>query len=55
MFDKEYWKSTRQPTSQQLENLCRNGLKGGPCFVQWFRKHVNSLELGVFLLLSCIG
>jgi hypothetical protein len=28
MFDKEYWKSTRQPTSQQLENLRHNGLKG---------------------------
>jgi hypothetical protein len=37
MFDEECWKSTSKPTAIQLENLRRDGLKGGPNFVQWFR------------------
>ena len=30
MFDEECWKSTSKPTAIQLENLRRDGLKGGP-------------------------
>jgi len=40
MFDEKHWKSRRQPTSKQLQTLCLNGVKGGQCFVQWFREHV---------------
>jgi hypothetical protein len=43
MFDKEQWKSSRQPTAKQLQNLRRDGIQGGPSFVQWFRKHVSTI------------
>jgi hypothetical protein len=42
MFDDECWKSTSKPTAIQLENLRRDGLKGGPNSVQWFRNYVSN-------------
>ena len=40
IFDKEQWKSARQPTSKQLDKLRLEGFRGGPSFVQWFRQYV---------------
>jgi hypothetical protein len=41
MFDSKYLPSGRQPTSMQLDKLRREGIRGGPNFITWFREHVN--------------
>jgi hypothetical protein len=41
MFDSKYLPSGRQPMARQLDKLCREGIRGGPNFLTWFREHVN--------------
>jgi hypothetical protein len=41
MFNLKYLPSDRQPTARQLNKLCREGIRGGPNFLTWFREHVN--------------
>ena len=50
MFNQKHWKSRRQPTSKQLHTLRLNGVKGGQCFVQWFREHVICLHHSFLLV-----
>ncbi|WVZ97968.1 hypothetical protein U9M48_043463 [Paspalum notatum var. saurae] len=39
LFDEECWKGSSLPTHTQLENMQRDGFKGGPNFVQWWRRY----------------
>jgi hypothetical protein len=41
MFDSKYLTSDRQPTTKQLDKLCREEIHGGPNFLTWFRDHIN--------------
>jgi hypothetical protein len=41
MFDSKYLPSGQQPTARQLDKLRREGIRGGPSFLTWFREHVN--------------
>jgi hypothetical protein len=41
MSDSKYLTSGRQPTTKQLDKLCREGIHGGHNFLTWFREHVN--------------
>jgi len=45
MFDELYWTSSRRPTQSQLDKLRRQGINGGPNFVNWFRGHVIYLSI----------
>jgi hypothetical protein len=40
MFDKIYWKQSRQPTMKQLDSMHMHGVKGGLSFSKWFLLHV---------------
>jgi hypothetical protein len=35
-FDKQNWRSNRQPTNKQLVVMRRCGINGGPNFIDWF-------------------
>jgi hypothetical protein len=39
-FDAQTWRSDRQPTWKQLDNMHRSGIHGPPNFVTWFKEHV---------------
>jgi hypothetical protein len=41
MFDSKYLPSVWQPTTKQLDKLCREGIHGGPNFLTWFKEYVN--------------
>jgi hypothetical protein len=41
MFDLKYLPFGRQPTTRQLYKLRREGIRGGPNFLTWFREYVN--------------
>jgi hypothetical protein len=53
MFDLKYLSSGRQPMVRQLDNLRREGIRGGPNFLTWFREHVNP-DLTSDLSVICI-
>jgi hypothetical protein len=38
-FDAETWRSDRQPTQKQLDNMRQSGIQGQPNFVTWFTEH----------------
>ncbi|WVZ70869.1 hypothetical protein U9M48_019502 [Paspalum notatum var. saurae] len=44
VFDKEYWKSSRQPTQKQLDNLCLRGSKHAQFFVLWLYQYAMNCE-----------
>jgi hypothetical protein len=39
-FHKKNWKLSRQPTSNQVEVMRRDGINRGPNFLSWFRDYV---------------
>jgi hypothetical protein len=39
-FHKKNWKLRRQPTSNQVEAMRRDGINGGPNFLSWFQDYV---------------
>jgi hypothetical protein len=53
MFDSKYLTSGRQPTTMQLDKLCREGIHGGPNLLNWFREHVNP-HFTSYLSVTCI-
>jgi hypothetical protein len=53
MFNLKYLPSARQPTARQLDKLRREGIRGGPNFLTWFREHVNH-DLTSDLSVICI-
>jgi hypothetical protein len=53
MFDLKYLPSRRQPTVKQLDKLRREGIRGGPNFLTWFREHVDP-DLTSDLSVICI-
>jgi hypothetical protein len=53
MFNSKYLPSGRQPTTKQLDKLCREGIHGGPNFLTWFKEHVNP-HLTSGLSVTCI-
>jgi hypothetical protein len=56
MFDSRYLTSRRQPTTKQLDKLCREGINGGANFPTLFIEHVNHGHLYIYYsaLLSLI-
>jgi hypothetical protein len=38
-FDVQTWRSNRQPTHKQLDNMRRSGIQGRPNFVTWLKEH----------------
>ena len=43
-FDRQTWRSDRQPTQKQLDNMRRVGIQGCPGFVAWFKEHALRAE-----------
>jgi hypothetical protein len=50
LFDQEEWSYAQQPTAKLLETLWREGLRGGPNFITWFRKHVSIATLTILFI-----
>jgi hypothetical protein len=38
-FNVQTWRSDRQPTQKQLDNMRQSGIQGRPNLVTWFKEH----------------